>query len=283
VSFTIMLKFRTLLRQEGIDPKEVQLVRHQDRGPTGTTPYSLMCDDPASFEHYQSIQGREIFRRKLLASFVVTPSSETLFANLYSVGAPRRNSAPQTCPVRKTVIESGKCWIYALALDSRLSDFSKRIVIVWGDGYRSWVQRADRQDKTVVELRREFQEPAFPSYLGFQKRIGEIAALYPTWQAALAAAKGVYLLVEEDKGRQYVGSATGEHGFLGRWLAYAKDGHGGNVLLKELGHKNYVVSILETAGSEMERSDILAREVFWKQKLGSRAERLGDEFGLNAN
>jgi hypothetical protein len=278
-----MLKFNTLLREKGIDPKDVQLVRHQDRGPSGTTPYSLMCDDPTSFELYQSIQGREIFRRNLLASFVVTPSSETLLANLYSVGASQRNSAPQTCPVRKKLIESGKSWVYQLALDSRLSDFSKRLVIIWGDGYRSWVQRADRQDKTVIELRREFQEPTFPSYLRFQKRMDEIPALYPTWQAALTAAKGVYLLVEEEKGRQYVGSATGEHGFLGRWLAYAKDGHGGNVILKELGHKNYVLSILETAGSEMVRSDILAREVFWKQKLGSRAERLGDEFGLNAN
>jgi hypothetical protein len=278
-----MLKFNTLFKESGINPKDVQLVRHKDRGPTGTTPYSLMCDSPDSFELYQKIQGREIFRRSLFASFVVTPSSDTLFVNLYAVGKPQRNASPQTCPVREKVIETGKCWIYPVIRDNRLIDYSKKIIIAWGDGYRSWVQRADRQDKIVLEIRREFQEPKFPKYLEFKRHLQEIPVLYPTWQAALTAAKGVYLLVEEEKGGQYVGSATGDQGFLGRWLAYAKDGHGGNVLLKKRNHKNYVVSILETAGSGMERRDILAREVFWKEKLGSRAERLGDEFGLNAN
>lgn len=278
-----MLKFNTLLKEVGIDPNDAQLVRHQDRGPARLTPYSLMCENPEGFELYQSLQGREIFRRKLFCSFVVTPSFETLFVNLYSIGTPERNSSPQICPVREKVIETGKCWIYPLSLDNRLADFSKRLVIEWGNGYRSWVQRANRQDKSVLELRREFQEPEFPSYLKFQKRILDIPTLYPTWQAALAAARGVYLLVEEEKGRQYVGSATGERGFLGRWLAYAKDGHGGNAILKMLNHKNYTASILETTGSDMERRDVLAREIFWKEKLGSRAVRLGDEFGLNAN
>jgi hypothetical protein len=36
-------------------------------------------------------------------------------------------------------------------------------------------------------------------------------------------------------------------------------------------------------GSKAQRSEVLALENLWKEKLGSRAERLGDEFGLNAN
>jgi hypothetical protein len=278
-----MLKFNTLLRESQIDPKEVQLVRHQARGPSGITPYSLLRDDSDGFELYQSIQKREIFRRKLLASFVVTPSSETLFVNLYESGSPQRTISLQICPVKKKPLEAGKYWTYPLAVDNRLLDFSKKVVIAWGDGYRSWVQRAERQDKSVVEIRREFQEPEFPNYLRFQKRLEEIPTLYPSWQSALSRVNGIYLLVEEEKGGQYVGSATGDHGFLGRWLAYAKDGHGGNTILKQRNHKNYLVSILEIAGSSMGRNDILKREAFWKEKLDSRAERLGDEFGLNAN
>jgi hypothetical protein len=277
-----MLRFNTLLRESAVDPKDVQLVRHQDRGPTGTTPYSVMCESPESFELYQSMQGREIFRRKLFASFVVTPSSETLFVNLYSVEAPQRNSAPRLCPVRKKINDVGKCWVYPLSVDNRLVDFSKKLIVDWGEGYRSWVQRADRQDKRVLQIRNQFDEPPFPDYLEFQRRIEEVPALFPKWKEALARAKGVYLLVDQDNGGQYVGSATGEHGFLGRWLAYAKDGHGGNAKLKLRNHKNYAVSILETAGSAMDRNAILARECFWKEKLGSRAVRLGDEFSLNA-
>ncbi|MGB7099998.1 MAG: GIY-YIG nuclease family protein, partial [Xanthobacteraceae bacterium] len=263
-----MLKFNTLLRESGADPKDVQLVRHQDRGPTGVTPYSLVSERPDLFEFYQSVQGREIFRRKLFAAFVVTPSFETLFVNLYAVGAPQRNSSPQICPVRAKVIETGKCWIYPTALDDRLEDFSKKLIVDWGGGYRSWVQRADRQDKAVLELRSLFNEPEFPSYLNFQRRIEEIPTLFPTWKAVLSRTKGVYLLIDQENGGQYVGSATGEQGFIGRWLVYAKDGHGGNAKLKLRNHKNYVVSILETAGSTMGRHEILEREAFWKEKLG---------------
>jgi hypothetical protein len=278
-----MLKFNTLLEAKGITPRDVQLVRHQDRGPADVTPYSLVCNAPDQFDHYQCIQGRAVFRRKLLASFVVTPSAETLFVNLYAVGASQRNPTPEICPVKAKLFEPGKLWKYSLSADDRLFDFSKRVVVHWGDGYRSWVQRADRQDKTVLEIRKQFSEPPFPDYLDFKMHLQEIQALFPAWKDALRRAKGVYLLVDQESGGQYIGSATGEHGFLGRWLAYAKDGHGGNVVLKLRNHKNYLLSILETAGSAMDRNTILAREMFWKEKLGSRATRLGDEFGLNAN
>jgi hypothetical protein len=206
-----------------------------------------------------------------------------MFVNLYAVGPLQRNSAPEVCPVKTKLFEPDRLWKYALTLGIRLSDFSKRLIIDWGEGYRSWVQRSDRRDKTVLEIRRRFSEPPFPEYLDFKTHLQEIQTLFAAWKDALRRAKGVYLLVDQENGGQYIGSATGEHGFLGRWLAYAKDGHGGNVTLKLRNHKNYVVSILETAGSSMDRNTILMREVFWKEKLGSRADRLGDEFGLNAN
>jgi hypothetical protein len=280
-----MLKFNTILEANGIDPHDVQLVRHKDRGPTGVTPFSLMCNALDRFEHYQSIQGRAVFRRKLLATFVVAPapSAETIFVNLYAIGTPQRNTAAETCPVRLKVFEPGRLWKYPLSVDERLSSFSKKLIIEWGEGYRSWVQRSDRQNKVVLEIRKHFLEPPFPQYLEFSRHMLEIPTLFPSWKVALKQSKGVYLLVDQRDGAQYVGSATGEHGFLGRWLSYAKDGHGGNVILKSRNHKDYIVTILETAGSAMDRNAILAREVFWKEKLGSRADRLGDEFGLNAN
>lgn len=280
-----MLKFNTILEANGIDPHDVQLVRHKDRGPTGVTPFFLMCNALDQFEHYQSLQGRAVFRRKLLAAFVVAPppSAETIFVNLYAIGTPQRNAATETCPLRLKVFEPGRHWKYPLLVDERLSSFSKKLVIEWGEGYRSWVQRSDRQNKTVLEIRGNFFEPQFPHYLEFKQHILEIPTLFSSWKTSLRQSKGVYLLVDQKDGAQYVGSATGEHGFLGRWLAYAKDGHAGNVTLKARNHKEYVVTILETAGSAMDRNAILAREALWKEKLGSRADRLGDEFGLNAN
>ncbi len=69
----------------------------------------------------------------------------------------------------------------------------------------------------------------------------------------------------------------GLKGLLGRWLVYAANGHGGNVLLRQRGHRDYAVSILEVASPDMSRDDILAREAHWKDKLGARAH------GLNEN
>ena len=74
-----------------------------------------------------------------------------------------------------------------------------------------------------------------------------------------------------------MGSATGIDGLMGRWRSYFANGHGGNVLLRERGYRDYSVSILEVASPDMAQEDILARETFWKMKLGARAH------GLNAN
>ena len=73
----------------------------------------------------------------------------------------------------------------------------------------------------------------------------------------LRASRGVYLLIQRETGAQYVGSATGTDGFLGRWLSYT-DGHGGNKGLKELAHAadHCDVRILETAGSGARPEDV---------------------------
>jgi hypothetical protein len=278
-----MLKFNSILNECKIDPKSVQLVRHQDRGPNGGTPFSLLQENRSEFEFYQSVQGRAVFRREFIASFVVTPNGETLFLDLYKSSKPQISSKAIICPIRLKSYDAGKFFVYDLTIDERMNDFSKRMVLNWGEGYRSWVQRAEKQNKDIIEIRKQFEEPQFPDYFSFRKRIEEIPTLYPTWRSVLQVTKGVYLLICNKTGAQYVGSATGDNGFLGRWSAYAIDGHGGNKLLKERNQRDYTVSILETVGSKTQRSQVLALENLWKEKLGSRAERLGDEFGLNAN
>jgi hypothetical protein len=280
-----MPKFNTLLNECGIDPKDVQLVRHKDRGPTGITPYSLFTTSSAQFDEYQSIQGRKVFHRKIIASFVVSsaPTYETLFVGLYHVGESHPNECTIPSPVRGGTIEPGRVWLYTLTPQESLRGLILRLTVVWGEGYRSWVQRADKQNKDILEIRRQFAEPRFPGYPLLREHIENIPTLYAEWRSVLMATRGVYLLVCNKTGAQYVGSASGDQGFFGRWLAYAADGHGGNKLLRDRGHKDYTVSILETVGSSVGRNEILALEGLWKEKLGSRAQSLGDEFRLNAN
>ena len=155
---------------------------------------------------------------------------------------------------------------------------SERILLRWGPpaAARAWSQWAERRHKEIIEIRLDRREPPFPGFSKFLSRISEIPVLPQAWQGALASVRGVYLLVS-DVGEQYVGSATGQDGFLGRWQSYAVNGHGGNVLLRQRGQRDYAISILEVASPDMARDDIIAREAHWKDKLGSRTH------GLNEN
>lgn len=158
-------------------------------------------------------------------------------------------------------------------------DLTGRVLIRWGapNSARAWSQWAHRQNKEIVELRRTVSEPDFPGFSLFSTTLEGIASLPPTWRAALASVKGVYLLVSPDTGDQYVGSAYGADGFIGRWDQYFRDGHGGNKLLRARGRVDYAISILEIASPDMSDADIIHRESTWKSRLGSRAH------GLNAN
>jgi len=171
----------------------------------------------------------------------------------------------------------GTCDLYRLTLDERVNDLAGRLVIAWGDSERAWIQRADNQDKVVLEIRQAFREPDFPGFARFIASLSKVEGLPAGWVAALSASRGVYLLTCPKTREQYVGSATGADGFHGRWLSYARDGHGGNLALRSRDPSDYQVSILEVAGSAATVDEILAMEALWKRKLQSR------EMGLNKN
>src|SRR6266566_4493439 len=80
-----MIGFNALLRDEGVDPADVKLVRHQDTHHAArVTPYQLWLAADGQFDLYQNIQRRAVFKgARLLASFVATPLNETLFVGIY--------------------------------------------------------------------------------------------------------------------------------------------------------------------------------------------------------
>jgi hypothetical protein len=129
-----------------------------------------------------------------------------------------------------------------------------------------------------VEIRRTVEDPPFPGFAQFIWQLHEVGSLPTAWTEALRSSRGVYLLVDRETGAQYVGSATGADGFIGRWRMYV-NGHGGNVALRELAHpaERYQVCVLETAGSAATSDEVFALESRWKGKLGSRVT------GLNRN
>lgn len=175
------------------------------------------------------------------------------------------------------VDHAGSCDVYDLQPDEAFADLDGKLYINWGDGARAWVQRADRQNKQISELRTKFEEDPFPGFLNFVEALSKIASLPPSWASVLKSSCGVYVLTCPKTKEQYVGSVTGREGFWQRWQEYCRTGHGGNIALKSRAPSDYQVAILEVAGSSATDEEILKMETLWKIKLQSR------EMGLNRN
>jgi hypothetical protein len=274
------IMFNSVLKQNNIDPADAILLRHQDRRSVpGRTPYELWRDNRPAFELYQSahsFHNRPKFARaSIWASFVGALDGATMFAGLYAATYAGVLAQDRPWPHAEGVDLAGSCDQYEVKRDGRFIDLEGKLFIDWGDGERAWVQRADRQNKPITELRPEFKEPEFPGFLNFIEPLSRIESLPKSWVEILKYAQGVYVLTCPKTREQYVGSASGIEGFWQRWMDYARTGHGGDVILKKREPSDYQVSILEVAGSSAQRDDIVKMEERWKRKLQSH------EMGLN--
>jgi hypothetical protein len=272
-----MIRFNALLRDEGVDPADVKLVRHQDtRHAARVTPYQLWRASDGRFDLYQRIQRRTVFKgAKLLASFVATPLDETLFVGMYENKGVGKTERGTIDPISAKDVSGLN--LYDLVLSHKLCDYRGRLVVEWGQGYRSWVQLARKKEKTVAEIHRSASDPPFPGFLDFRETLNSLSTVPSSWRTALSAVAGIYLFVHPDTGKQYVGSAQGGGGFWGRWEQYAISGHGGNKRMQDIPAADYQISVLEVASSSSGAEVLLKLEERWKLKLRSR------RFGLNAN
>ncbi|MGE7413520.1 GIY-YIG nuclease family protein [Methylobacterium tarhaniae] len=98
--------------------------------------------------------------------------------------------------------------------------------------------------------------------------------------------KGVYLIVDKNTGKKYVGSAYNDVGIWSRWSVYAATGHGWNAALVNLmaergisyARERFRMTLLETWPFRTEDKIILERESHWKEALLTRGD-----FGYNQN
>lgn len=275
------IMFNTILREASISLANVRLLRHKDdRAIKGRTPYELWRDNREKFDMYQStqsIQNRGKLNVEHWVSFVGTPSGETLFVGLYSVRYHGLLEKDTPMPHMDDIDLAGSCDVYDLTLVESFNDLIGLLFIDWGPGFRSWIQRADRQNKRITELRTEFKEPDFPGFMNFAESLSKLNSLPPGWVSVLQNSRGVYLLTCPKTKEQYVGSAKGLKGFWGRWQEYIQTVHGGNMALMSRDPSDYQVSILEVAGTSATEDDIGTMEGRWQSKLQSR------EMGLNRN
>lgn len=174
-----------------------------------------------------------------------------------------------------------------------LPDFKElegRLIVRWGEGTRSWAQWLHRQgNKDIVEILPPNYVMDFPGYYNFTLSYEQLTTMVNNpdsnreWQRMLSSVSGVYVLLDQRTGKQYVGSAYGAGGIWARWRSYVKSPSGGNILLKELlekspsRYKQFQFSILRVLEPSATKDEVIDQEVITKRKLGSRA------FGLNSN
>jgi hypothetical protein len=164
------------------------------------------------------------------------------------------------------------------------------VLIAWGAGALAWHQLL--RNKRVIEVLPKGRAlQAFADHMDFSLSFGELKSLVaePTghrdWWAkfSLSAVAGVYLVLAQTTGQQYVGSAYGTEGIWGRWSLYAATGHGNNDKLVKLLATDpsypaaFRFSVLQVLPKRTTPAEVIGWESKYKQKLGSRVT------GLNTN
>ena len=277
-----MFTLTEILKTRGLDTDKlkVKMIRHQH------PPFDLSeLIRRDQFDLYQWNQGKPMYNCDIAVSFMGVEGSKAKLVGVYEIlgcEGPVNKPWPKEYIFQEMPI--GKYYYTAKKL-TRFSDFENRLVIDWGKATRSWHQWL--KDRRIIEILPEGYIGEFPGYLEFSLSYTQLVELINDpesnriWHHHLKAVGGVYLILDEKTGNQYVGSASGKSGILGRWESYAYDGHGGNIQLKKLVtddaqyKHNFKYTILQTLPKSLTQKEIIRHETRYMQKLGSRT------FGLN--
>lgn len=191
--------------------------------------------------------------------------------------------------IRKITADTGIAHSHAYSSES-VEEFKKyygRVIIKHSLGSRQTIpfysNVCDRMEVYNI-LPERFSGRLFPGVTNIRIPLSEIVELNKfqrlDWITPLKNQKGIYLITDKEGKQRYVGSAYGGEGLWQRWLCYANTGGtGGNVELMALiekdpnyGINNFEYAVLETFGSNATKEEIISRESWWKETLGTRSE-----------
>lgn len=250
-------------------------------------PYKAFLID--GFKEWQEEQTGKNFGREYIVSLIYYDKDIWMFGGIYKVLS--------ALPMPTQRKNGWKGWKYQTQLTDKGAEYIGRAFFGFKKEFRASYPTLELDPKNgapIAEMSLSHildKRVALTDFLGFdQVNIDYKTLKYivsdniQSWKSALSNIKGVYLIVDTLTGKQYVGSAYGDECIWQRWSIYAKDGHGGNVELRELlklnGEEykyNFKYSILEVCNMNLGNEYIIARETHWKEVLLTR------RFGLNKN
>jgi hypothetical protein len=291
------MNLNDLLTGNGIDPKHVLVLRHRPHEPElrKVLPW-LVAERPDLFNAYQSTQAERVegamARAAHVAAFIGHQPGKALFVGIYSVKGSKRITRNQFWQ-KRAFVELKKlgmkgftkdaprswCLWFHLKVSDFYADWKGKLVIGWPGKEVGWWRWADRNKFPILAIHDESAlDAAMPAWDAISVTWEELSVLPTRWKSALSQWRGIYYIFDSSDGKGYVGAAYGSDNILGRWLGYAKRGHGGNRLLRQREPRNFRFTIMQRVSPDMEAADVIRVEASWKERLHTRAP-----LGLNDN
>lgn len=263
-----------VLHSAGIDPGEALVIRHayvREHEDTGLPGVHADSTD----EEILDYTGRQSAK---LGKFPVAPPRIWVVfvkeggnrARLWSVVENRGETS-----------NDGDQRMFDVVASEQMADLRNRLVIGWRSP-RTWrVYGTTAAAYPVMEIA-DAEPIPFPGFDRLVLNHAQLQAVmrehrYASWRTALASVAGVYLITDTSDGRQYVGKADGVESIRQRWSAYAANGHGGNVELRNVDATSFRFSLLRVFDPATPTREIDAAESHFKRALDTRRH------GLNGN
>lgn len=268
------LTFDSILHSAGIDPGEAHVIRHayvrehDDRGLPGIHADSTDAEI-LQYTSEQSARPR-IFPTAPPRIWVVFIREGGDRARLWSVLENRGETS-----------NDGTLRTFDLVASEQMADLRNRLVIGWRSP-RTWrINATTAAGYPVMEIA-DAEPIPFPGFDALTLDYRHLQAVmrehrYASWRTALASVVGIYLITDTSDGRHYVGKADGAESIRQRWNAYAANGHGGNVELRNISPTSLRFSLLRVFDPATPTREIDAAESHFKHALDSRRH------GLNRN
>ena len=279
-----ILYFSDVLRKVGLDPAKVKLIRHAltDKG------FKSCYDKNMVLEYTRQQKSGFSKNYDYWCVFISGKGTLAKLFACYKVG----NSVPDTPDAMPKDFPhpewfQGENAYFDLEHIDLLKDYEGRLMIDWGYSARMWHQKGTTE-KPIVAIQADEKKV----FSGFEnliltydelKEIVENPTIYEAWHTALSSVNAIYLIVDRETGKQYVGSAYGKDGLLGRWSCYVNSLHGNNKLMKELicaypeRYHHFQFSILQILPKTVTDDEVIQTESLYKKKL------LTVPFGMNDN
>lgn len=281
-----LLYFSDILEKAGINPKDVKLIRHSLTDKT-----FKQCYDKNKVYEYTCHQKIDFSKGYTYwAIFISDSGTLARFYAIYKVGESKpdtKDNMPVGLPEKEVLNYNGEYAVYNLIRLDELAEVEGKLIIDWGNSARMWHQKGTTE-KPVVSIQPDKKKV----FMGFEnlvlnyddlKEIVENSKIYEAWHTALSSVYAIYLIVDTETGKQYVGSAYGKDGLLGRWSVYIHTYHGNNKEMKQVicdypeRYHAFQFSILQILPKNVTVEEVIEIETLWKNKL------LSIKFGMNDN